>query len=59
MVWIQPLEIADEGGAPTGKFRLTAMSDEDDLPPVGLCSHEHDSAEEARRCPEAREYADA
>lgn len=55
--WIQPLEIADANGQPTGKWRLTARSDEDGGGPYGLCEHEHDTPEEAKNCPEAREQA--
>jgi hypothetical protein len=55
--WIQPLEIAVDGRG-IGKFRLTARSDEDGGGPYGLCNHEHDTAEEAQNCPEARAAAD-
>lgn len=51
--WIQPLEIS-KAGLPTGKFRLTATSDEDGGGPYGLCEHEHDSTEEAYSCPDAQ-----
>lgn len=53
--WIEPLQIADSDGKGTGKWRLTARSDEDGGGPYGLCEHEHDTPEEAQDCPEARE----
>jgi hypothetical protein len=56
--WIQVLEIADDQGQGTGKYRLTATSDEDGGGPYGLCEHEHDSIEEAQNCPEARQAAE-
>lgn len=59
MIWIEPMQITDDAGGPSGKWRLVAYSDEENLKPVGLCLHEHDSAEEARQCPDARKYADA
>lgn len=53
MVWfIEVLELADENKQGTGKYRLTANSDEGG----GfheLCYHEHDSRDEARNCPDA------
>lgn len=59
MAWIiNALEIADENKG-TGKYRLTAKSDEDGGGPIGLCTHEHLTIESARFCPEAREEADA
>lgn len=56
--WITVLEIADDQKQATGKWRLTAKSDEDGGGPYGLCKHEHDSIEEAQNCPEARTEAD-
>lgn len=56
--WIQPLEIADENGNGTGRWKLTARSDEDGGGPYGLCEHEHDTAEEASQCPEAKAAAE-
>lgn len=52
--WIQVLEIADDQGKGTGKYRLTAKSDEDGGGPYGLCEHQHDSIEEAKNCSEAQ-----
>lgn len=54
--WIQPLEIADENGNPTGRFRMTATSDEDGGGPFGDTSHDHASAEEAQACDRCDEY---
>jgi hypothetical protein len=48
--WIQVLEIAKEDGSPSGKYRLTAKSDEQKTGPKGLCQHEHATREEARAC---------
>lgn len=55
--WIKPLEIADADGQASGKFRLTAKSDEDGGGPFGLCDHEHASAAEAEACQEAIDAA--
>lgn len=54
--WIQPLEIVDESGNPTGRFRLTANSDEGGGGPFGDTSHDHASAEEAQECDLCDEY---
>lgn len=54
MAWlIMVREIAADDGTPTGRFRLTATSDEDGGGPFGLCDHEHDTRAEADTCPEA------
>lgn len=61
MAWfIQPLEIAGPDGKGTGKWRLTATSDEDGGGPFGLNTdeHEHASPVAARGCPECRDYCD-
>ena len=52
----EALEILDRSdGRPSGRYRLTSRTDrEDGIPPRGLCDHEHDSPEDARRCPTAR-----
>jgi hypothetical protein len=55
--WVKPLEIADAEGKGTGKWRLTATSDEDGGGPYGLCKHEHKTAEAAQKCPDARREA--
>lgn len=53
-MWIvEVLEIAEEVSRDgIGKYRLIARSDEGGGI-HGLCSHEHDSREEAQHCPEA------
>lgn len=51
--WIRVLEIADKDGKGIGKFRLTATSDEDGGGPYGLCSHLHDTKDDAYNCPDA------
>lgn len=54
--WIQTREIS-ENGEPSGKWRLTAKSDEDGGGPYPLCDCEHTSEQEAADCPKAREKA--
>lgn len=50
----QPLQIMRDG-LPTGKWRMTWRSDESaDGFIGGLCDHEHDSAEDAAQCEDAR-----
>jgi hypothetical protein len=53
MTWImQVLEITDEHGHGTDKYRKVANSDEEGgMHP--LCEHQHDSIDEADQCPEA------
>lgn len=51
--WVKTLEIADESGKGTGKYRRVAKSDEGGGT-HGLCEHCHDSVEEAQACEEAR-----
>ena len=55
--WIRVLEIASDSDIGTGKYRLTATSDEDGGGPYGLCEHEHLSQEEAYNCEEAKQEA--
>jgi hypothetical protein len=52
----QPLEMRDKHGEPLGRWRMTVRSDEDDAPPIGLCSCEagHGSPAESGECPEAK-----
>lgn len=57
--WIQVLEIADDKGQKTGKYRLTAKSDEAGGGPHGLCDHEHDSVESAQNCQTAKKEAES
>ena len=54
--WIQPMQIADDNGQPTGRWRMTATSDEDGGGPYGDTSHDHASAEEARACDACDEF---
>ena len=56
MWWIQPLEVADENGKATGRWRLTARSDEGGGGPYGDTTHDHVSAEEAQQCEKCDEY---
>lgn len=57
MAWfVQPLQIADEGGKPTGRWRMTAKSDEDGGGPWGDTSHDHATAIEAQECERCDEY---
>lgn len=58
-MWIvQPLQLAKDN-QPSGKWRLTCVSDEDSSGHVRpCCQHEHDSPEEASQCIEARRQAD-
>ena len=53
MTWlVQVLEITDEHGHGTDKYRQVARSDgEGGMHP--LCEHQHDSIDEAENCPEA------
>lgn len=54
--WIQPLEIADANGKPTGRWRMTAKSDEGGGGPFGDPSHDHGSADEAEQCEACDDY---
>lgn len=54
--WTQALEIADEFGRPTGRWRMTAKSDEGGGGPFGDTSHDHASAEEAEACDRCDEF---
>ena len=58
MAWIvQPLEVAGADGRPSGRWRLTATSDEGGGGPWGDNSHEpHASAAEAVACLDCRAY---
>lgn len=54
MTWYtQTLELADDNGKPTGKFRHTAQSDDYASGIISLCNHEHESLADAHNCPEA------
>ena len=54
--WIQPLEIAGPDGKGTGRWRLTAKSDEGGGGPYGDTGHDHASAEEAEACDQCDEF---
>lgn len=57
MVWFtQVLEIADAEGRPTGRFRLTATSDEDGGGPWGDTECSHSTRDEAEACERCDEY---
>lgn len=57
MVWfVQPMQIADKEGKSTGRWRMTATSDEDGGGPYGDVSHDHASAEEAQECERCDEF---
>ncbi len=57
MAWfIQPNQIADKDGNGTGRWRMTATSDEDGGGPYGDVTHDHGSAEEAMECDLCDEY---
>ena len=56
MWWIQPNELAGPNGEHTGRFRMTATSDEGGGGPLGDTSHDHASAEEAQQCERCDEY---
>lgn len=58
MAWIiKPMQIQDEQGEPSGKWRMCAYSDEDfDDLIYGRLECRHDSPEEARACVECDEY---
>lgn len=54
--WIEALQIADTDGKPTGRWRMTAKSDEDGGGPYGDETHDHASADEAYACEKCDEY---
>lgn len=56
MWWIQPRELAGSNKEPTGRWRMTATSDEGGGGPYGDTSHDHVSAEEAQQCERCDEY---
>lgn len=56
MWWVQPMEIADQDGKPTGRWRMTAKSDEGGGGPYGDTTHDHATAEEAEACDTCDEY---
>lgn len=57
MAWIiSARQIADSDGNPTGKWRMTATSDEDGGGPFGDDSHDHSSPAEAETCDQCDEF---
>ncbi len=59
MWMVQPMQIADAEGKPTGRWRLTARSDEGGGGPFGDSSHDHATAEEADNCEACDEFTAA
>lgn len=56
-MWIvQPQQLADANGKGTGRWRMTATSDEDGGGPHGDESHDHASADEAQACERCDAY---
>lgn len=56
-MWIvQASQIADSNGQPTGRWRMTATSDEGGGGPFGDTSHDHPTADEARQCDRCDEF---
>ncbi len=53
--WIEALQVSEDG-KPTGRWRMTATSDEDGGGPFGDTSHDHPSAEEAQACERCDEF---
>ena len=58
MAWIiQPIQIANKDGNPTGKWRMTARSDEDPRERIyGRVECRHNSPAEASACEACNEY---
>jgi len=54
--WIEARQIAAPDGNPTGRWRMTATSDEDGGGPFGDLSHDHASPEEAELCDKCDEF---
>jgi hypothetical protein len=59
--WIKPQQLADDAGNGTGRWRLTATSDEDGGGPWPCCDCEgaHGSPEAAAACPKATKKAES
>jgi hypothetical protein len=56
-MWIvQPMQIADKDGNPTGRWRMTARSDEGGGGPFGDLTHDHSTAAEAEQCERCDEF---
>ena len=59
MAWfVRVSELATKDMQPTGRFRLTATSDEDGGGPHGDTSHDHGSRAEADGCARCQDYCD-
>lgn len=56
--WVEPLEIKKDDQH-TGRWRLTATSDEDGGGPYGCVTHDHSSPDEARACPDCQRFCDS
>lgn len=57
MAWfVEALEIMGPGQSHTGRWRLTATSDEDGGGPWGDNSHDHGSESEAIECERCQDY---
>lgn len=54
--WVQPQQLADPDGSPSGKWRMTATSDEDGGGPFGNPDCFHASADEAESCESCDDY---
>lgn len=55
--WTEALEIrSDTGDGHSGRWRMTAMSDEGGGGPYGDETHDHPSAEEAMACEKCDDY---
>lgn len=56
MVWFTKARQIAVDGKPTGRYRMTATSDEDGGGPFGDESHDHATPEEAEACERCDEY---
>ena len=56
MWWVKVLEVADAHGIGTGRYRLTARSDEGGGGPFGDTSHDHASRRTAESCDRCRAF---
>jgi hypothetical protein len=56
MVWFTQAQEIAKNGVGTGRWRMTARSDEGGGGPFGDTSHDHSTAEEAEACEACDEY---
>lgn len=57
MVWyVKPQEVASDTGHGTGRWRMTAYSDDGGGGPYGDTTHDHATAEEAEACERCDEF---